>query len=86
MFRAMAISWLYTVLLLSYSELCRGGLCCMFRAMASYSSVVMLSCPSHISGALESPDLLLLNSLIVVALHNTIILIITLTSFYIYVF
>ena len=54
----------------------------MFRAMviALYSSVMLLSY-SIPSSAIGSPDLLLLSSVIVLALRNTIILIITLTSF-----
>ena len=62
----------------------------MFRAMAVDSSVIsiviyMIYCFSATylvmrSGALGSPDLLLLYSVIALALHKTIILILTLTS------
>ena len=59
--------------------------CLGFRAMAMalYSSVMLLSY-SISSGALGSPDFSLSCFMIALALHNTIILIITPTSFYIY--
>ena len=53
----------------------QGGLCCIFRAIYGYRSVT-LSPYSISSGALESRDLL-----VIVALHITIILIITPKSF-----
>ena len=51
----------------------------MFRCLEGCISILLLSC-SLSSGALESPDLLQSCFIITVALHNTAILIITLTS------
>ena len=52
------------------------GLISMFMLLEGYLSILLMSF-SICSGALESPDLLLSYSMIALALHNTIILIIT---------
>jgi len=51
------------------------GLICLCLCLEDHSSTPLLSC-SISSGALESPDLLPLRSLIALALYNTFILII----------